>query len=64
MTESEAINGLNADKAESNTLANTVTAAFDGFDAADAELTNAVADVTAALASLESNVNYAKGKYL
>lgn len=64
MTETEAINGLNADKAESNSLATAVGGAFDGFDAADAELADAVSAVGAALASLESNVNYAKGKYL
>jgi len=64
MTETEAISGLNADKAESNSLATAVGDAFDEFDAADADLINAVAGVTAAMASLESNVNYAKDKYL
>lgn len=64
MTETEAITGINADKAESIALATAVTADFTGFDAADTELANAVSGVAAALASLESNVNYAIEKYL
>lgn len=64
MTETQAIDQINADAVEAQSLASTILGDFTAFDGAVAELEAAVDAAGIRLAALESNVRYAMENYL